>query len=515
LIKSFFRIESYKRGIVFSSGFNILAKAFAFISNLLIAYYFGTQAKTDVYFYCFTTIALVAALFTSIDSSVLIPESMRLREQNSKEDSIIFLNLFLYIYLFLGILFTIILYINPVLILTTISHFKKELLLENSIILLLSIPLVTLIILCTFIIDILTSYKFFTIPMIAQMLNSIFAIAFIILLHASYGVLSILIGILFAYVFQFGLLIFLMKKYLAWKFSFKFVKINIRILKNILFAQCGNITSTLTSYIPLFLLSGFNAGVITALNYGQKTADMPNQFITTQFSSVTGIKYNELVARKDYEGLNRVFQGTAKFLLFILIPISIFIFIYSKELISILYHRGRFDINSVQITADFLKYFGLLLPFLAINTLIARLFMAYQKIKEAFWYQVISNILTIIFIIEMVNYLGVIGYPIALVITQLVFFFLNYYLLRLFFKDINYKIIMIDYFIILFINIIIGSIIYLLVNNTFGINSLLQILSGIIIYTLLLLVANTLLNIIPVLTAKNIFNSVKLLIKKN
>lgn len=447
----------------------------------------------------------MANFITSMDSSVVIPESMRLREQKSSEESRQFLNFFLYSYLLLGIIVTLIIFINPVDILTSLSHFKRELLYQNNLILMLSIPLFTLMVVCTFLIDILTSYKFFTIPMIAQMLNSIIAIIFIVVFHSQFGVLSILIGLLFAYVIQFVLLVILLKKYLEWNFKFKFVKVDKRIFKNIFFAQSGNITSTLTSYIPLYLLSGFNAGVITALNYGQKTADMPNQFITTQFSSVTGIKFNELVAKKDYEGLNRIFNDTAKFLLFILTPISFFIFLFNKEIITILYNRGKFDTKSVILSAEFLKYFGLLLPFLAINTLVARTFMAYQKIKEAFWYQVSFNILAILFIIFMIYSLGILGYPIALLITNAINFLLIYFLLKLIFKEINYKNILKIFFVILFINIFIGTIVYSLKIFTLGIDLYLQALLSIIVYITLLFAANKRLKIIPILNVKKFF----------
>jgi len=481
---------------------------------LLIAYFFGTQAKTDVYFYCIATITLMAGLVTSLDSSVLIPESMRLKEQVSKQDSMHFLNFFLYIYLSIGIIATIILYVDPVSILITISNFKRDLLVNNSLILVLSIPLFTLIIICSFLVDILTSYKFFTIPMIAQMINSIFAIIFILLLHKNFGVISVLVGVLFAYIIQFVILIFLMKKYLGWKFSFKFIRITKKVLKNIFFAQFGNITSTLTNYVPFYLLSGFSAGVITALNYGQKTADMPNQIITTQFSAVSGIKYNELVAKKDYEALNSIFSETAKFLLFILTPISFFIFLYNKEIITILYNRGKFDANSVKLSAEFLKYFGLLLPFLAINTLVARLFMAFQKIKEAFWYQMSLNVIAILFIIVMIKYLGIVGYPLALVVIYFLNFLLIYYLLILFFNRLNYARILIDSLRIIVINFIIISALYVLKICIEDLTILLQALISIIIYFIFLLAANNWLNIIPTFNTKKIFSSFKYLFSK-
>ncbi|MBK7649512.1 MAG: hypothetical protein IPJ20_00535 [Flammeovirgaceae bacterium] len=59
-----------------------------------------------------------------------------------------------------------------------------------------------------------------------------------------------------------------------------------------------NITSFFASYVPIYLLSGFNPGIITALIYGQKTAELPTQLITNQVTSVVGIKLNELFGKK-------------------------------------------------------------------------------------------------------------------------------------------------------------------------------------------------------------------------
>ena len=37
----------------------------------------------DIYFYAYNTIVILSAFITSLNSSVLIPESMRLREQKA------------------------------------------------------------------------------------------------------------------------------------------------------------------------------------------------------------------------------------------------------------------------------------------------------------------------------------------------------------------------------------------------------------------------------------------------
>jgi len=49
--------------------------------------------------------------------------------------------------------------------------------------------------------------------------------------------------------------------------------------------------------LPAYLISGLSPGLLTALQYGQRTAEIPNVILTTQFSSVAGIKFNDLAAR--------------------------------------------------------------------------------------------------------------------------------------------------------------------------------------------------------------------------
>ncbi len=237
-----------------------------------------------------------------------------------------------------------------------------------------------------------------------------------------------IIGLLCGYTIQLLFLLLLLKKKLHWNFGVTIKILERKVLHNIIFAQLGNITSVLSSYIPLYILSGFGAGIITSLNYGQKIADIPTQFITMQFSSVIGIKLNELYAKNEIKTMNDVFVNSSKALLFILIPISCFLFLYAHDIIALLLQRGNFDSEAVQQTVVFFKYFCLLLPFLAINTLVSRIFMAAQKIKEAFWYQIIMNGVLIGLIYVLVMFYGVIGYPIALIILHSLSVFFIFFL---------------------------------------------------------------------------------------
>ena len=72
------RNESYKKGIINSSLFNIIGKSAAFVQQWLIGYYFGVGAETDVFFFTYNIILFLSFFVLNFTTSVLIPEGMKI-----------------------------------------------------------------------------------------------------------------------------------------------------------------------------------------------------------------------------------------------------------------------------------------------------------------------------------------------------------------------------------------------------------------------------------------------------
>lgn len=98
------RSESYKRGIVVSTGLNVVVKAILFFNTILIAYFFGTSIETDIYFYSFSTITLVAGLVNGMDLAVVLPEGMLISIERDEKEARSFYNFFGYAYALIGVL---------------------------------------------------------------------------------------------------------------------------------------------------------------------------------------------------------------------------------------------------------------------------------------------------------------------------------------------------------------------------------------------------------------------------
>jgi putative peptidoglycan lipid II flippase len=434
-----FRSESYKKGIIFSTGFNFVTKLIGFAKSIVIAYYFGTQTKTDVYFYVIATIGLFVGFVTALDHSVLIPESIRIREQESEKKAQQFLTFFLHLYLIIGIIAIGVLLINPVKVFLTVSKFNEANLANNVELLYWLIPLCVLMLITTYLTDIMASYKYFTMPMVAAIINSALSLLFVVFFHSILDLRSIVLGVTIGYLLNIALLLSIMKHRLHWLFTCKLVLLRKEVIRNVFYAQAGNISSVLVSYVPLYLLSGFNAGIITALNYGRDVSEIPNQMINSQFSVVSGIKFNELCVRKEYDKLNEYFLITTKFLIFILMPISGIFFLFSEEIITLFFKRGSFDDESVKQAALFLRYLGLSLSYFVINTMVSRLFMATQKIKQFLGYQILTNTLSISIVFLCTTLWGVMGYLAGIISSQVLIVITIYVLTNHYFKIINYK----------------------------------------------------------------------------
>ncbi len=414
--------ESYRRGTVLSVFFNILSKGILFLMTIIIARYFGSNIKTDIYFFVFGSMLLFSGFINNIDTAVLIPESMRLREKEGNDKAMAFLNFFLFIYLAIGIFFTVMMYFFGASVFGLISKFSEADILTYQNYFWTGSLFFIFHLLTNYINTILTSLKYFSIPMLISSIKSVIAIACIFLLKAGYDVLSVFLGGLISYTFNLVILIYILKIAVGWKFKIQTAEITKRVWTNIFYAELGQSATLASSMFPLYLLSGFGSGVISVMNYGKNIADIPNTLVTTQFSNVSGIKLNEEFARQDHAAMNETFIKTSKLLVFILVPMGFYLFAFATPIVELFYHSRNFSREAIAESAIFLRLLAVSIFSIGVNAMVTRIFIAVQAIKQAFFYQVVLNILLIAVIWICTKNYGAYGYPYGIIIVNL----LNY-----------------------------------------------------------------------------------------
>jgi peptidoglycan biosynthesis protein MviN/MurJ (putative lipid II flippase) len=485
LIKS----ESYKRGTVLSVLFNIISKGVLFLLTIIIARYFGSSIKTDIYFFVFASMILFSGFINSIDTAVLIPESMRLREKEGNEPAMAFLNYFLLIYFIIGILFTVAMYFFGTTVFGLISKFSEADIITYRNYFWAGSLFFIFHVLTNYLNTILTSLKYFSLPMIISSVKSCIVIVCIFLLKADYDVLSVFLGGLISYAVNLIIQFYVLKKIAGWNFNFRSPGIKKKLWGNVFYAELGQMTTVASSMFPLYLLSGFGSGIISVMNYGKNIADIPNTLVTSQFANVSGIRLNEQVARQDHAGMNDTFLRTSKLMVFILVPMGFYCFVFATPVVALFYASNNFNAAAVTEAAIFLKLLAVTIFSIGINAMVTRVFIAVQAIRQAFFYQVVLNILLIAAIWICTRYYGAYGYPYAIIIMNLVNYFAMYFICRKLVPQIDYVAVLKYTSLIILINSVIATGLFLAVNYIPA-TSLVKVISGFLLYLIILLMLN-------------------------
>jgi putative peptidoglycan lipid II flippase len=120
-------------------------------------------------------------------------------------------------------------------------------------------------------------------------------------------------------------------------------------------------------------------GYIAALNYASKLTQFPQAVLMTAVTTVIYPLLAKKVGEKDTASVSELYQKGISLLGLLLLPITIFVFFYSKELVSIIFEYGNFTKESTRITTPLLQIFALSLFAMAGNVYVSRFFYAMEK----------------------------------------------------------------------------------------------------------------------------------------
>ena len=416
------RTESYRRGVISSSMFNVIVKGIVFLNTIFIAYFFGTSLETDIYFYVFSVVVLIAGLVNGMDLSVIIPEGMVVMEEKGHLAAMKFYNFFGFIYLMIGVLLFFILFFFSIPIYSAVSTFKASSLNDHSNILVLSSALPLLMMLSNYYTSVLTTLKYFTAPLIANGIAQVFSLAALLFFHNEAGIVAVLAGMLAGYILNIVLLLVFMRSRLNWKFTTSRIRIGSRITKNLFTVQLGSAATFIYNYGIIVLLSSLGTGIYSAYSYSLQIVNIPYSFIVAQVAAVAGIKFNEEAAKKRYHSLNRLFQENMRIILFILVPICFLTWLYADTIVKLLFFRGTFDQKDADNVVYFVRFLIFLVPCLAINTFLSRLLISIKKVNESFYFQVIANIAILLIMFFSTRYFGLSGFLSSLLIMNYLYF---------------------------------------------------------------------------------------------
>lgn len=432
-----FKPTSYSFGAALAVGATLAWKLVSFANALLIALYFGAGKTTDVYFYLIMIMGFGLTFLQRMNAAVVIPEAMAQNAQTPNGGRAL-LNGFLYFYILLAVLLTAAGFFCPVALGKLLSRFDLAQLTAERGLISLGFLLFGLQLLVAYLTAVLEMYRRFTAALFTP-LNALLPLVCLLCWGRTCGVVSMIYGFLAANAVQAAVFLCVLKKELHWSFTaWGTSGWHKKLTANLVSNQAIELANIISSVLPLYLLSGLSAGMVSALNYARQLADSPTEIFTLRVTNVSKIQLTDSAAKSDWSQLNRDFLTTQHFVLFLLTPLAVFTCFYAPEIISLFFERGNFTQQDAHSAANFLRPLMAMMwfmgPILMQNNVVA----AGRKVKESLPYALTGIILFIVLVPVTMQIFGAYAYPYTQAGCCTVSLFINYLLFKKHFPQVEY-----------------------------------------------------------------------------
>lgn len=385
---------TYRKGAVYSSAFSMGSKCTAFVMQLLIAYYLGANAGTDIYFYLYNIAILIGGLVQTLSTSILIPKAMYLRSHAPAQAEMQFHNSFLYALLLLalggGLLFGV---IGGRQAPEWIMNFQLQDIRAYISVYYLFFPLTLLLILNLYVGEILVSFNYFTLGLSCNFMMNLSGVIALLWFRQQGDVAVIMCSSCCACMMNLVMQLWFMKKKLHWRFTlvkFSLIGPQSKALAGVAVNQ-GIII--FASTLPMYLLSQYQPGVITVINYAQKFIQAPLTLIQ-QVASVLQIKLNTLYAQGRRKEMYRVTFAVASRLFLFTVSTSAAIFLLRTVIAGQLFGLGKMSYDDMETLSSLIGILTFAMPFTAVSLACIKLYFTEFRIRVYVAVMSVSNLLS-------------------------------------------------------------------------------------------------------------------------
>lgn len=435
------KIESFADAGFNNTSFSFISKTLGYLSYALIAYIFGTQKSTDVFYLSLSFITVCSGLFIIIISSVFSPILIKINKLDSHNEAIMFASSVMTWIIILVGLISICLFFAPISIFSLFSKFPITVL-ENNIKLLRFFPFILFfMVVLEFMRTFVQSMGQFTVTAIVGALQSIIIIACILTLSGFLEVESLAVGTLLSFLVQF--LILFIYSYLKGNKLILTLKLDPHI-KELLHVGAplwiAHLITLASGFYGSYVASGLKTGVLTSVSFAQKIYILPILIIFTPILEIINTKFT-VYYHTDISLLKEKYIAITKILFFVLVPFSIYFIFYNNEIVQLLLMRGQFTLKDSIITASCLAIYSISIITTCYLQISSRIMFTMQKTGWTSFWGSIGHLLQIIatyFFVMRYNYIGI---PIAIVSVEILFFvpysfiFMNIYLQAILLKE--------------------------------------------------------------------------------
>lgn len=340
-----------------------IAKGLGFVREMVLANYYGTSYVSDVFVAVQNIPAIIFTVFGTAVTTGFIPLYTEIKVNKNKVSADKFANNVFNIFLLLSFVLTILgIICSEQLVRLFAGGFQGETFALCNQYAKIIMPTCIAIILVYVYNTYLQIEGYFNQNSLMNVPYNVIQIVFIAIGFYIGNAYVLAIGLLLASFGQFVYLRILIRK----KTDFKHQRVldfndsNIRqmlILVGPVFISPG--VNQLNSIVDRSMASGLVEGSVSALNYSSEVANMVTQVVILSLTTILYPKMTELFAKNDIKEKNTFTLSYINVVSLLVLPLAALIFMFSKEIVQILFGRGAFDENTVLFVSRALKIYAL------------------------------------------------------------------------------------------------------------------------------------------------------------
>lgn len=192
--------------------------------------------------------------------------------------------------------------------------------------------------------------------------------------------------------------------------AFEFKSDSIKKIGEILFpAILGTTIGQINIYVDMFFTSSLQEGAWTAIAYANRVFQFPAGILITAMLVPLFPMFSKFVGEKDFSSLRRYFHDGLNSLFFLAFFLTMFILLFSQDIVVVLFQRGQFDTVATLMVSEALFFITLsLIPYMARDT-VTRLFYAFDDSRTPFVVAICSVAIKIVMNMIFVKILGIGG----------------------------------------------------------------------------------------------------------
>lgn len=408
------------------SGIVILAKLLGFFKQMITAGIFGATLKTDMVFLSQGLILDFDYLLIQSLAIAFIPTYLRVKAEGPGNEKRFVIETIKAVFFISALIAFLLIVLSPFFAKIIAPSYSMEMIQQLSGYVRVFSPVLIMIVEAAVVNAALRANKIFIPGELAPVNQSVIIIVMVLLFGKIYGPDILVLATIVYAVYNILFLSVFAKKYFGrLSFSNPFTNSDVKdLLKMMGPLLIGYSIVFINQQVDRMIVSGLGAGTITAMNY----AAVLSNFVSTFIGTLCGVLFS-YVAQNVAEGKDSdagtLTSNAAIQLITLFLPVSAITILNAKDIVSIVYGHGHFELAAVQSCALALTGYGLMFVPYVIRELYTRLQYAYNDSKTPMINSAISIAFNIIFSIVLSRYIGVLGVTIATSIAVFVSAVLN------------------------------------------------------------------------------------------